>query len=322
MSDRGESRRRLPTASALLILVWLLPCACKREPVRPHSDPAAVALLERMMAAEDKVSYRAVNRMQMSWGRGEPRPMEQSVTHYAGGATIYESNGGWLKRHVTWRNRIYWLGNVEQLEENYGITLDGETKVLGRDASRIRIAADREDRPSMHLTVDSETGLLLAADTIDWEGRSTVHWEFTSLEIDPKLPPPPEKSDREFEEVQKPATDDLGFPPMFPRWLPAGFRETGRYRWDRPEGMPGLHRPGRSDGPQLKTTYSDGLAWFQLSQWKAPKGAEELVARQSKFGSRSSIRVVISGVGFWIEGPLRPEDLQRVLQSLAPPKAQ
>jgi negative regulator of sigma E activity len=280
----------------------------------PASDTDAVSLLERMLASEDSVSYRAVKRMTAVGEDGQEKTWEHRVTHYAGGPTVFERSEDPDRPWVQERGRFYWLGDLDVLLSNYRVRLTGRGADADRPVATFVVESIHEGRPSMTFTVDEETGLLLRAESRDWRGELNMRSEITELEIDPELPPPPEARRSRFrpeagsvagggEEVELP------FEPLTPRWLPAGFVEKGRYRH-------------YARGVRLKTVYSDGLTWFEIAERAAePDDGEKNVAKKWTHGSRTTLMVVLKGVKVVLVGRLEPEVLVRILDSLAGPDA-
>ena len=311
MRRADAERRSVP----LLVLLALFPLfsGCDEKPA---SDADAVSLLERMLASEDTVSYRARKRMISIGEDGEEKAWEHRVTHYAGGPTVFERAEDPDRPWVQALGRFYWLGDLDVLLANYRVRLTGRGAEDGRPATTFVVESVHEGRPSMTFTVDEATGLLLRAESRDWRGELSMRSEITELAIDPELPPAPEPGRSRFRPDPDPGTEaeggaavELPFEPLAPRWLPAGFVEKGRYRHS-------------VRGIRLKTVYSDGLTWLEVTQSLAgPDDGETNVAKKWTHGSRTTLRVVLDNVKVVLVGRLEPEVLVRILDSFAGPDA-
>lgn len=288
----------------LLFALLVVPFGCDEK--EDGSQPDAVKLLERMLAAEDAVAYRATKHM--VWGSGEKsHEREFEVTHWAGGPTCFETGKGSVRSMP----RLYWLRDQDLLLSNYRVTVAGRETFLGREAVRLEIVGKREGRPSMALTVDRETGLLLSTVIRDYEGEVGLRASFAKLELDPgDLPDPPErrsfgKDEEEMERVPGREPAEVSFTALSPRYLPEGFVEKNRYTSCR--------------RPYLKVFYGDGLSLLEISERPVrPEDRGGRVAEQRRFVTRTRYEAVIGDVKVSLTGQLSPEELLKVLESMAP----
>lgn len=288
----------------LLFALLLVPFGCDEGD--EGSEPDAVKVLERMLAAEDEVPYRATKRME--WGSGEARhEREYEVTHWAGGPTCFDRG----ERRVRGLSRLYWLRDQELLLSNYRVAVAAGEPFLGRGSVRLEITGRREGRPSMDLTVDRETGLLLSTKIRDYEGRVAFRAEFSKLELEPgDLPEPPERrtwkrDGDESERMSGREGAELKFAALSPRYLPEGYVEKNRYVSCR--------------RPSLRLFYGDGLSLLEISERPArPEDRGGRVAEQRRYGSRTRYEAVIGDVKVRLTGQLSPEELLKVLESMAP----
>lgn len=144
---------------------------------------------------------------------------------------------------------------MKQLPEQYDVLLDGNGRVAGREAWRLRLAPLDEHRYGYRLWVDRDSRLLLKSELVDSSGVALERIEFVVLELDPTLTaedfrmPGPEQPERALP-MQR---TDAGVV-METGWLPGGFvRASGTDR-----------RPVNGREALVSETFSDGLAAFTL----------------------------------------------------------
>lgn len=308
----GKRRLGLLLLSSSLVLLPMAVLQCGED-----STSAAPALnrLDRMLAAERDLSYEGMKQLVYGEGR-QTRQQFLFVDHDGPGSTFVEAAGVPVGRARRWKQRgspFYWLANRQLLLRNYRVVETGTERVCDRDGVALELRSVHEGRPSMHMVVDEETGLLLSADSFDYRGRLTFHSAFTTLIVEgaSSAVPVAEESPVHAEGWEarsrgrgaKPPV--LPFEPLEPKLLPAGFERRGDYslkQWT----------------PGLQTVYSDGLTWITFRQTNAPSGAEEMVVHQLQRGLRTSLRLVYRGVQVCLEGQLDPEVLLQTLRSVGP----
>ncbi|MGQ0613080.1 MAG: sigma-E factor regulatory protein RseB domain-containing protein [Planctomycetaceae bacterium] len=160
---------------------------------------------------------------------------------------------------------------------NYRIRSVGEGFLLGRRTTLLDLEPLHEGRPTVHLTVDVATGLPLATTTMRWDGALYRATSFREVEIAPQSVEEPSRpgslarygaacpSDRFAEE--------LGFQPLRPAYLPAGFQESASRL---------LH----SFGGMARTTYDDGITSFEITQRRILTPAQNEQALVARMGER------------------------------------
>lgn len=154
---------------------------------------------------------------------------------------------------------------AEQLPAQYSVLLDGDARVAGRSAIRLRVRPLDNHRYGYRLWVDRDSKLLLKSETLDPNNAPLERMEFVQLELSPPLtaadfaPPPTHRYH---------AIEDLGAireisPNIEPGWLPAGFVPLQR----------DLRRSAPVHQPVAALAYGDGLASFTLFVQGVPEGA-------------------------------------------------
>lgn len=146
---------------------------------------------------------------------------------------------------------------MKGLPEQYNVLIDGDDRVAGRDAVRMRVAPLDEHRYGYRLWLDRDSSLLLRSELVNENGRALERMEFISLELAPGLSREDFRVSGIPEQVvwnvegRDDSRDDAG---IEPGWLPEGFREVARdLRSVPPRGAPVYSR-----------TFSDGLAAFTI----------------------------------------------------------
>jgi hypothetical protein len=282
----------------------------------------SAAFLNRVRDAENGRAYLGMKRLTFRSG-DRTRVFHYFVRHYpstgdSAGPTVMASGRQTTRPErvrTEWRSRhSSWLRHPDLLLRNYTVRMKDRTTVVGRPARIYEVVSRHEEssRPWVRLAVDEETDLVLRFESFDWTGgEPTVLAEFTTIDVDPG--PMPDRPERRpgldmwgFPPPDPKAGPALSFAPMEPRWLPEGFERTSgpaRFGWRR---------------DQIRTVYSDGLAWFSIHQKKVPEGREERVVRCGQKGSRVSMNMVHQGVEFRVFGSVDPREIQRMLGSLGP----
>ncbi len=146
---------------------------------------------------------------------------------------------------------------MQALPGQYNVLIDGDDRVAGRDAVRVRVAPLDEHRYGYRLWLDRESSLLLRSELVNENGQAMERMEFVSLELAPGLSREdfrvsgiPERVVRNVESLEDPG-GDAG---IEPGWLPEGFRQVAR----------DLRRGGPRGAPVYSQTFSDGLAAFTV----------------------------------------------------------
>ncbi|MBZ2189831.1 MucB/RseB C-terminal domain-containing protein [Alcanivorax sp. JB21] len=163
----------------------------------------------------------------------------------------------------------------QALPAQYNVLLDGDDRVAGREASRVRIAALDNHRHGYRLWIDQDSNLLLKSEMVDARGVVLERIEFVTLDIDPALTvddfaAPAAAVVHAIEDVA-PEAHPQGRLELDMTWLPEGFEVLEK----------DLRRNTPDRDPVAALAYSDGLATFTLFVENLPEGrsAEEGVSR-------------------------------------------
>lgn len=140
----------------------------------------------------------------------------------------------------------------------YQLLFDGEDRVAGRSAYRLRVVPLDAFRYGYRLWTDQHSHLLLKSELVDTDGRALERLEFVSLELSPALSVtdfhiPSALRERALDSLDVSAHPS-GRLALAPAWLPEGFVEVGR----------DLRLTGGEREPVAAATFSDGLAAFTL----------------------------------------------------------
>lgn len=169
---------------------------------------------------------------------------------------------------------------MERLPEHYNVLVDGDDRVAGREAVRMRVVPLDEHRYGYRLWLDRESSLLLRSELVNPRGQPMEHLEFVSLELEPELSRDDFRvPDGAFDETGDEARDeDAGDPEelLSADWLPEGFRAVALDQDPDDEG-----RDGRRHFSQ---TFSDGLAVFTVFVEPARDEDREMLEGVSRHG--------------------------------------
>lgn len=147
---------------------------------------------------------------------------------------------------------------LSRVPEQYNVLLDGEGRVAGRQALRLRLAPLDNHRHGYRLWIDRESSLLLKSEMVDDDGRALERIEFVALNLNPQLvvddfAAPRVVSERILANVEQ-APGPQADLDLKAGWLPNGFAAAGR----------DLRQPNGESAPVVAKTYSDGLAAFSI----------------------------------------------------------
>lgn len=178
---------------------------------------------------------------------------------------------------------------------------DGGT-VAGQKASGIEVS-DPSGNVVQRYWVDSDTFVVLKAAQYGRGGEERSRFEFKKIDYSPKFPDGWNEIRRAGAKVvdeRKP--EDLGFRPLLPTWLPAGFKETGR-------GV-------RENGPErvLLIHFSDGRRHVSIFQSDAPRLPGVAPRDLERFAVRSA---KIGPIGVVVMGDVDGATLERILRSMS-----
>lgn len=162
---------------------------------------------------------------------------------------------------------------ASNLPQQYNVLLDGDGRVAGRAALRVRVNPLDNHRYGYRLWIDRDSSLLLKSEMVDGGGVALERVEFVALDLQPALT----KADFAVPDVPvQYAIESLpeplpGQPTLEAGWLPAGFVTTQR----------DLRRSAPHRLPVAAMAYGDGLASFTLFVQAIPPGvtAEQGVSR-------------------------------------------
>jgi len=222
----------------------------------------ALQWLDKMSRSLREVSYQGVVTLQ----RGDDMQVMQ-VSHSVGDGwssermTELTGQGAQVERGAHALNCVhpgYQLLRIDALPESgrcgiaeqYSFTIADSERVAGRNATRIRIEPRDIYRFGYVLALDSETGLLLKAQTINHSHQTLETMQFAHLSYSDAVPQASQVA--VVHEAQHPQQKDAGMPATVARawtvgWLPRGFSATDS--------------PAPNDG---RRTYTDGLAVFSV----------------------------------------------------------
>jgi len=263
-------RRALPGVLVLLVLTPALWAALHRVRMEERAQ------LWECATAHTRVGYAGVSAWrQTEWGH------EVRVRHDASsGLTEYR----WGETPVVLpspssraADPAAFCLDPARAARNYRIREVGEGFLLGRRTSLLALEPLHEGRPTVHLTVDAATGLPLATATMRWDGALYRATSFREVAIAPQVVEPPSRpgslarygsacpSDK--------LADELGFQPLRPHYLPAGFEESAS-------------RLLESSGGMARTTYDDGITSFEITQRRILTPAQNEQALVARMGER------------------------------------
>lgn len=162
---------------------------------------------------------------------------------------------------------------ADNIPEQYNVLVDGDGRVAGRGATRMRVAPLDSHRYGYRLWLDEQSELLLKSETVDGSGVALERVEFVSLNLSPGL------TLQDFQTPEVAREDALETVPehvsneqikVKPQWLPGGFT-----------AMPLDWRQVRNERqPVAAQGYSDGLATFTVFvEAVGEKAVEEGVSR-------------------------------------------
>lgn len=230
-------------------------------------------LIQRMTDARQQHAFQGIRRVELHFEEsGEPRTVElrERVSSNGQGQFALEaleviqpqmSVGQYsvflslqsLRQGMNWRYRDFAIENLALFQQNYRFIDTGATgEVAGFPTQEFRV--ERIDGSgSIHLlSVETVTGLVLAAREQDAEGQLISAMDFDSFALAPDLSAVAwhqRINDEQPLPVVGTLAAQIGFEPRSPRTLPAGFQLVERGRLVDPTDQ----------STWVKATYSDGL---------------------------------------------------------------
>ena len=256
-------------ALAIGALVLGIPPGCAY--VDPDAETSLVVQgVEHLMEAHGKVRHRGMRRIRASYSvAGTPHSIEyveevsvdgtgqysivpidivQSVVPPLEFRLLQRGREGFSHRYRDFRIR-----DLKRVLSSYTVLGYGQpTSFLGRDAWRIGLVRQGKGN-SYDLTVDIETGLLLACYERDTEGNEICSMVYETLDLDPDLLGVQWHVPNNAEQLVDLADPDsveatLGFTPLVPTKAPAGYGFVEAARVVDPFGR-----------AWMKATYTDGV---------------------------------------------------------------
>ncbi|MZR62096.1 MucB/RseB C-terminal domain-containing protein [Alcanivorax sp. DP30] len=162
---------------------------------------------------------------------------------------------------------------ADDVPDQYNILVDGDGRVAGRQATRVRVAPLDTHRYGYRLWMDKESSLLLKSEVVDGSGVALERVEFVSLDLAPGLSLahfdiPASLSESKLQPLGQ--GHEASHMRVETDWLPAGFVAADQ-DWRSGDGK---RKPVAAQG------YSDGLAAFTVFVETVGEGAvEEGVSR-------------------------------------------
>lgn len=323
------------------------------------ASPESLQILKRIMNAEEKVAYigtrmtvRNTSRGTIAreeivihqppeihavtvlsvLGNGRSLRLDRETPHKSSERTRRDGKRGDRSRFSLDRKRMGTLSQkeVELLTQNYIFDATPADPIAGQNVDLVTVAPRFEARPTKHLYLARDTGVILRIEDFDPDGNLRFMSVYTQIgfeeeAIQQKLAEwrrdekfPIEKRRRRsqpitFDEAKKVLDDKL----IEPTYLPPGF--------DLLEARYFKHR---SDTVYLR--YTDGMLTFTVFESKSkqgtnrngrPKDVEHLQiqgteTRHEKRGPTHILQWSISDLNFTVMGELHQDELIKVAESL------
>ncbi|MCG8391703.1 MAG: MucB/RseB C-terminal domain-containing protein [Pseudomonadales bacterium] len=252
-----------------LFLILSSPLLALAEDSPAHSQLQAMAQANRSLNYTGRFLYQfgaEVSTMELSHAVIDGREY-QRLTHLDGRMVEVLQRGDEVlclhpDRTLTriTQNQVHPLSISDRLAsdvpEQYNILVDGDGRVAGRNATRMRVAPLDTHRYGYRLWLDNESRLLLKSEVVDGSGVALERVEFVSLELAPGLTlqdfdVPEVMREKALNEV--PSSHPVQQLLVEADWLPAGFRSVDQ-DW----------RSAGDRAPVAAQGFSDGLAAFTV----------------------------------------------------------
>jgi len=249
------TRRRVE----LLLIALVLGAPAVLAAIRHASHDASVDLLRAIADVDGKASFRAA----ASWNGGWPAKRVTLRHDAVSGRTAYWFSGPFHHEFVLCGSShrmpdpTAWCIDPDALVENYRAHVLETRRFLDRDVRVLRVTPRHAGRPSVEVWVDVASGLPLRASTFRADGSLYRVCRFDRIAFGAEdVEPVDLERSRKFAGTPVPLEspqDAAGFEPLFPDYLPVGFRlvEARVKEWI---------------SPQLTLVYSDGVTAFELQQ--------------------------------------------------------
>ena len=203
------------------------------------------------------------------------------------------------------------LFSVGTVPSQYQIELDGDGRVAGRTAKRLRVSPTDSLRYGYRLWLDASTGLLLRSALVDNRDRVLEEIAYTTLELPESIP----------DSSLAPSIDSRGF-----RRVESGAKASGqrdaptdwRIDW-KPDGF-GLvervaHPPNVAHAPMEHWVFSDGLAFVSIFL-EAPKDGTAALDGHSSIGAVNAFGRRLDTYQITVVGEVPALTVERVAQSI------
>ena len=267
------------TSATAVAAGGLVPSSAPAIPGDPGNDPGAESLMVLTLQAARSGGYAGTVSVTVN-GQGGTRSAQLRVVHADAGHLVIEAPdppgpasgsllvqagqsrsvgrvpGGSISRgQIMVADDVEPDGNLQQMLGKYRVLLEGEVRVLQRDARVVRIERRADHRLVERWTVDATTGLLLRRESYDAAGRVERSIAFTEVQ-DPYVPT--------VEDLQR-SVQAGGSSPAVQHWLTAAELSLGAKSLGMPETLPAGYRlesgtTFEAEGASVvQLVYTDGL---------------------------------------------------------------
>ncbi len=222
-------------------------------------------------------------------------------------------------RQGEWPELVY----LDLLFQNYGFEKKSPEIVADRKTNHIIVETKvtHYPRPHAHFWIDQQYNMLMKYKRVEWNGKLSEFFTFKTIDLDAEFPDD-NFSIEGFERIATFGDDEkeditLDFKPLYPNWLPTGFKRQYEKSWN------GRH------GPTFNLVFTDGLAKLSIFQYKMDeKEIQESIEEQKKHKSRLPLvkKLEFHGgdifirdideVRVWAMGDLPPEPIMKILADL------
>jgi outer membrane lipoprotein-sorting protein len=292
-----------------------------------HADPAG--LLRAAETADQRLSYTGTRTVRAA-GKHEGAAQRVRVWHLApdstriqyldskdGGVLLECGSGRWFysRRRGGWRP-FEWRPSRSRLDlllRNYRVRQQGSGTVAGRPVVLLIVEPRHPGNPSKKVWIDASLRMTLREEVRDSQGRLLAASSFQKFELVRALPaslfaPPSEPAPAV---VSSPPP----FPPLRPRYVPAGYQEVRRSSL-------------RHGGVHLR--YTDGLGTISMFQFRrgdprlSPDGPSHWKGgrrgrRWGGHGGPNRVSRQIGDLDCSVMGDIASDELRKMIDSLPAP---
>lgn len=206
---------------------------------------------------------------------------------------------------LTFRDRL-----ANSIPQQYNVLVDGDGRVAGRSATRIRVAPLDDNRYGYRLWLDDSSDLLLKSEVIDASGTAMERVEFITLNLHPNLKPsdfqmPKVLSEHSLKSLPADRPDRIQ---VKATWLPGGFEAVDK-DW---------RRVAANQPPVAAQSFSDGLATFTV--FVEPIRAQHIEQGVSRVGPTVTIsrRMTTDGHDYLVTlvGEIPQPTAEKIMQGI------